>query len=126
MGLNTAAACGILSNVYSECNFDPTVYYQGSYGICQWLGVRRTKLENYCAAHGYDYRTLVGQLYFLKDDLKDFPKIDTYMRNVANTADGAYDAGHYWCYYYEVPANRSSNSVKRGNRARDVYWPKYK
>ena len=47
------------------------------------------------------------------------------MRGVENTAQGAYDAGYYWCYYFEVPANRSSVSVKRGNIAKDDYFPKY-
>ena len=126
MKLNTAAACGILSNIYSESNFLPTVYYGGSYGICQWLGSRRTKMENYCSEHGYDYHSLTGQLYFLKHELSEsFPNILAHMQSVENTAEGAYDAGYYWCYYYEIPASRSSASVKRGTRARDVYWPKY-
>ena len=42
-----------------------------------------------------------------------------------NTADGAYNAGHYWCYRYEVPSNRSVVAVKRGAHARDYYWPTY-
>lgn len=125
MHLNAAAACGILSNIYSESNFIPTVSYQGSYGICQWLGSRKTKMQRFCSEHGYDYNSLTGQLYYLKEEMNDYPKVYTYMQNVANTASGAYDAGYYWCYYYEIPASRSSASVKRGNRARDVYWPKY-
>ena len=126
MKLNTAAACGILSNIWSESNFIPTVYYQGSYGICQWLGSRKTKMQNFCSTHGYDYTTLTGQLYYLQEELKEYPKVLSYMQNVENSASGAYDAGYYWCYYYEIPASRSSASEKRGARARDTYWPKYK
>ena len=48
-----------------------------------------------------------------------------YISAVDNTADGAYDAGYYFCYHFEVPANRASRSVTRGNSARDTYWPKY-
>ena len=128
MNLNSAAACGILSNIYSESGFRPTVYNPngGSYGICQWTAGRYTKLKNWCGEHGYDYTTLTGQLYYLDYELKnEYPKVLSYMREVENTADGAYDAGYYWCYYYEVPASRSSGSVKRGNAAKTTYWPKY-
>lgn len=128
MGFNAAAACGVLSNVYSESGFRPTAYNSGggSYGICQWTGSRYTRLKNYCSEHGYDYTTLTGQLYYLEYELKNsYPKVLSYMRGVENTASGAYDAGHYWCYNFEVPANRSSRSATRGSTAKSTYWPKY-
>ena len=45
------------------------------------------------------------------------------MKNVENTADGAYTAGYNWAKYFE-----RCNSVYfegRAKRARDVYWAKY-
>ncbi len=48
-----------------------------------------------------------------------------YLKGVDNSADGAYDAGYYFCYHFEAPANRGSVAVKRGNTARDTYWKKY-
>ena len=41
-------------------------------------------------------------------DFKNIAKIEAYdyIKNVENTADGAYLAGYNWCYYYEIPANR--------------------
>ena len=128
MGLNSAAACGILSNIYYESSFRPTALNSsgGSYGICQWTGSRKTRLQNYCKNNGYDYTTLTGQLYYLKYELENhYTATLRYMRGVSNSASGAYDAGYYWCYHFEVPANRASVSVKRGNRARDTYWSKY-
>ena len=47
------------------------------------------------------------------------------MLDEKNTADGAYDAGWYWCYNFEVPANRETVSVTRGNLAKNTYWEQY-
>ena len=127
-GLNAAAACGVLANIKAESSFRPTAYNSngGSYGICQWTGGRKTRLQNYCKDNGLDYTTLYGQLCFLEYELRNYySKVWKYISAVDNTADGAYDAGYYFCYHFEVPANRASRSVTRGNSARDTYWPKY-
>lgn len=128
MNLNCAAACGILANIRAESSFRPTAYNSsgGSYGICQWTGSRKTRLQNYCKDAGLDYTTLTGQLYYLEYELENhYTKTLTYIRGVENSAQGAYDAGYYWCYNFEVPANRESRSRSRGETARDTYWPKY-
>ena len=67
-GLNTAAACGLLANIKAESSFRPTAYNPngGSYGICQWTGGRKTRLQNYCEDNGLDYTTLHGQLQFTR------------------------------------------------------------
>ncbi len=44
-----------------------------------------------------------------------YPKVMNYIRAVDNTADGAYDAGYYFCYHFEAPANRASRSDTRGD-----------
>ena len=127
-GLNAAAACGVLANIKAESSFRPNAYNSngGSYGICQWTGGRKTRLQNYCEDNGLDYTTLYGQLRFLEYELQNYySKVWKYITAVDNTADGAYDAGYYFCYHFEVPANRASRSVTRGNSARDTYWPKY-
>lgn len=127
MKLNVAAACGILSNIRKESAFSPTAYSSdGSYGICQWTGSRYTRLKTYCSQNNYDHSTLAGQLFYLKYELENhYTATLSYIRNVENSASGAYAAGYYWCYYFEVPANRASVSVTRGNYAKDTYWPKY-
>ena len=48
-----------------------------------------------------------------------------YLQGVDNSAQGAYDAGYYFCYNFERPANRESSSVSRGELAWDTYYPKY-
>ena len=130
MKLNTAGACGVLANIEYESNFKLGTISDGgtSYGICQWHKSRWTALKNYCKKNGLDPTTLNGQLAYLNYELntKSYKKILNYIRSVDNTAKGAYNAGHYWCYYFEVPANRASKSVTRGNTAKNKYWKKYK
>lgn len=126
-GFNTAAACGVLANIKAESGFRPTALNSiGCYGICQWYKGRRTRLNNFCEENGYDSASLEGQLWYLKYELQNHYKGTwNYLKGVDNTSDGAYDAAYYWCYYFEIPENRTSNSIKRGNSAQDTYWPKY-
>ena len=126
--MNSAAACGVLANIYYESGFDPHMEGDNntSYGIGQWHADRKTNLINYCKSNNLDYTTLEGQLAFLKYELvNSYSKIYNYMLDEKNTADGAYDAGWYWCYNFEVPANRETVSVTRGNLAKNTYWEQY-
>lgn len=128
MGLNSAAACGILANMYCESALNPTAVgdHGTSYGLCQWHNGRYTNLKNWCKNNGYDYKTVKGQLHFLQYELVTYYSgILSHMQGVANTADGAYDGGYYWCYYFEQPADKARHSKVRGKMARDTYWPTY-
>ncbi len=135
IGFNTAGACGVLANIQHESSFNPNAVGDSgnSYGICQWNTSRYTALQTWCSNNGYSYTTLTGQLYYLKHELS--ANNSSYLWNgktiynniaaVSNTAQGAYDAGHYWCYYFEVPADKESRAVTRGNLAMNTYWPEY-
>ena len=128
LGYNTAAACGLLSNCYYESTFSTACLSDGgsSYGLFQWHEVRWSRMRSWCSSNGFDYKTIVGQLNFLKYELeKYYPKVDRYMKSVPNTAQGAYDAAYYYCVNYLVPANKESQGAKRGSRAQSVYWEKY-
>ena len=136
LGFNNAAACGVLANFYAESKFDPHATGDNgtSYGIAQWHEDRWTSLKNFCNENGYDWKTLDGQLEYIRYELSanrsgvlyNGKKIYDYMVDVTNDEDGAYDAGYYWCYYYERPAKKETGSVTRGNMAADTYWPVYK
>ena len=128
MKLNTAA-CGVMANIEYESNFRLGNISDGgtSYGLCQWHKGRWRSLKSYCSKNGLNATSLEGQLAFLNYELaKNYGKVYRYIHNVSNTAGGAYDAAYYWCYYYEVPTNRGSKAVKRGNVARNKYWKRYK
>ncbi len=128
LGYNTAVACGVLANIEKESNFNPSAYGDGgnSYGICQWNTSRFSSLKNYCNNNGYDWKSLIGQLYYLKYELTNgYKSINSKMKTYANSAQGAYDAGYRWCYDFEIPANRAACSAERGEIAKTKYWPLY-
>ena len=126
MGLNRAAAMGVMANIYYESGYRPVINGDGgtSFGICQWHAGRKTNLISWCNDNGLDYTTLEGQLKFLQYELPSrYPSVNSYIRQVENTADGAYDAAYYFCFNFEAPANRTSQSTKRGNYAKNTLFP---
>lgn len=127
-GYSTAAACGVMANIKYESGYKATSKNSSgsSYGICQWTGARKTRLINWCRDNGYDYTTLKGQLYFLQYELKRYyPAVHNRLKAVANSDQGAYDAGYDFCYNFEAPSSRSTRSVTRGNYARTTLWKRY-
>ncbi len=132
MKLNSAAACGILANIERESNFKSTSVIRDSNGrksggLCQWNGGRFNNLKKYCEKNGFNYLSIEGQLNYLKYELSQnsYSYIYDYLKNVANNADGAYKAGYYWCYHFEVPSNKRTKAKQRGSMAEDDYWPDY-
>ena len=127
-GYNTAAACGILANISAESSFNTACVGDSgkSYGICQWYSSRKTSMINWCNNNGYDYTSLLGQLYYLKYELENkYTMVHKYLKAVDNSSSGAYDAGYYFCYHFEAPANKESKAQSRGAKARDTYYQKY-
>ena len=62
----------------------------------------------------------------MKHELEtSYSAVLSYIKGVANTADGAYNAAYRWCLKFEIPADTEATSQKRGQIARDTYWPKY-
>ncbi len=129
---NSAAACGILANIERESDFNPKLVIRDSNGLtsgglCQWNGGRFKNLKNYCKNNGYDYLSIEGQLRYLNYELQksSYKHIYNYLRNVDNNKNGAYDAAYYWCYYFEIPSNRSVKAKQRGSMAKNEYWPVY-
>ena len=134
LGMNTAAACGVLANIERESNFDPTCSWIDtngleSFGICQWNGSRNTAVRNYCANHGYAATSLIGQLEYLRTELLgDESYAYSMVKNVDNTIEGAYQAGYNWAQHFERCAhyyNGVDQYETRAQLAVSKYWPKY-
>ena len=129
MEFNNAASCGVLANIEKESSFreDALADNGTSYGICQWHADRMSRLRAWCDDHDYDWRELEGQLYYLEYELNTYyPNTLSIIKSVNNSKSGAYNAGHDWCYYYEIPVDRAERAKERGNLAKEKYWPKYK
>lgn len=128
LDLTPAVACGILANVKAESNFDPAAIGDSgaAYGICQW-NARRDTMVKFCKDNGYgDWTNIYGQLAYLKYELGYYKKsVGDFLKTLPNTAQAAYDAAYHFCYYYEVPANRTIKSKQRGTNAVTTYWRDY-
>lgn len=125
MKLSHAAACGVLANIHLESNFNPLSLGDGgtSYGICQWHNRRFNNLIRYCNDNGLDYNTLDGQIQFMAHELEtSYPNVLEHIKNVSDTSQGAYDAAHYWCVYYEAPSETYARAQQRGNLAMNSYY----
>ena len=133
MSFNNAGAAGVLANIERESSFNPNALGDNgtSFGICQWHAARYEGLKRFCSREGYDYKSLEGQLDFLKEELTSSSSYYTSrvlnpILAVKNSKKGAYDAAYIWCYYFEIPADRENRADQRGNLAKKVYWPRYK
>ncbi|MEE1320649.1 MAG: phage tail tip lysozyme [Acutalibacteraceae bacterium] len=132
MNLNSAAACGILANIERESEFNPRLVIRDSNGLqsgglCQWNGGRFKNLKRYCEKNGLSYLSVEGQMSYLKHELSQnsYNYIYKYLKSVSNNSSGAYDAGYYWCYYFEIPSNKGVKAKQRGAKAKESYWPAY-
>jgi len=127
MGLNHAAACGVLANVHLESDFNLFALGDGgtSYGLCQWHNGRWASLVAFCRRSGYDPDTIEGQENYLKHELTGgYSAVYDRLLNVPDTADGAYEAAYYFCYHFEAPNQTEARSKQRGNLAKYEYYPR--
>lgn len=131
MGLNTAAACGVLANMLCESNFNPdSVSSSGTYfGLVQW-SLAYNDVKGWITSNGYDPYSIEGQMRYLEYHLTesgDYKCSETYdtLKTVPNTAQGAYTAGYRFCYDYERPSNKESKSDTRGNIAAQIMFTVY-
>ena len=78
-GLSDEATAGIMGNIQQESNYSPTATNEssGAYGIFQWLGNRKTSLENYAKILGKSASDLNIQLDFFWDEMQT-TEINTY------------------------------------------------
>lgn len=126
-GLNKAAVCGILGNVYAECSFSESAYFAGyvpdalgapgnSGGICQWYGDNCTRFKRDCPNWGtsvdaqieYLYQTLIKDGQGSYDDKYYYWCTGTWdaLKSAPNTLQGAREAAYDFCRLYERPASQ--------------------
>ena len=128
LNLSDAAACGVLANIEHESAFQPTIFGDKgtSYGLCQWHNERFSSLRGYCSSLGLDYRTVEGQMAYLKYELGNtYTSLLLSLQSIDNTPDGAYRAAWLWCIQFERPSNMQVKAAQRGELARGKYWPRY-
>lgn len=126
LSFSKAAACGILGNIAYETGwtFNPEIGSEyGCYGLIQWLGGRLGQLKSWCNETGRDYSTMQGQMDFVLWELENTDTYGTldYLMSCDDSIDGAYNAGWYFCYWYERPNDKNAQSNYRGCEAIKYY-----
>lgn len=147
MGLNNAAACGVLANIQRESDFNPNLCVMdtnGKYslGICQWNGGRKAALEKYA---GSECNTIEGQLRYLKYELSTSEKNAwnrMNLQSIPNNQEGAGEAARRWAIYFERCAEYYCSATHSGytyyhcnscryqygervDTAKNTYWSKF-
>lgn len=125
VGLNSAAACGIVANIQQESGFDATVVGdQGtSYGLCQWHESRWDRLNDFCAEGECNPANVMSQLKYLAWELQHyFPDLLSTLKQVDDTAEGCYDAAAAFCKNFENPQDAEIKADERGMIALQNYW----
>ena len=125
LGFTNSAACGIVSNIAHETGwtFNPNLGSQYCYGLIQWVGGRLSNMKNWCYENGKDYTTIQGQLDFMYWELVYDDTYGTYdyLMQCEDSMDGAYNAGWYFCYWFERPDNARARANLRGSDATGYY-----
>ena len=127
LGFSSAAACGIVANIAYETGWkfksDIGNPDYGAYGLIQWMGNRRKQLIKWCNENGKDFRSMEGQMDFMYWELLNADPYGTYehLIEAKDSEKGAYDAGWYFCYWYERPNRKTKASKWRGSEAKKYY-----
>ena len=126
-----ATACGIISNMYWESLCDPYAVERRDgrgFGLCQWTGVERIKLKQWCKENGLEMSDFYNQLDFLKYEMEseEYHIAWAMAKSVTDNGDGAYDAAHVFCIMFEKPENYEIVAEDRGATAQDAFWEAYR
>lgn len=151
MGLNTAAACGCLSNFWHESEYrSRALQYESEfvlgltseayteavdngscknfaddlagYGLVQWtLPSRKRSLLEAAKEKGRSIGDPEMQLAFFAKEIREYESVWKTLKECENSPDGAYRAAYEVCYFYEGPAEKETFSVVRGNYARILF-----
>lgn len=105
-------AAGFCGNMFGESSYNPNAVNPSSkaYGICQWLGNRKTKLKELAASSGKSVGDLDLQLAFLVQEITgDYYKTQCWNRVVAaeNTVE---NATRIILRHYEVPGRTAAEA----------------
>ena len=113
LGMNHAAACGVLANIYRESSYNPGAYNPaGYYGICQWGGGRYDRLFSWCSENGLSGDTLSGQLAYLGYELSgSYRSVLDQLLTVENSAEGAGQAAYIFAMQFEVSGEYNANAA---------------
>jgi len=126
MNYSNEAIAGAMGNVYCESGFRPTALNSssGAYGLAQWLGGRRTNLQNYAASKGKTEEDEDCQIEFLIAELTGTGDAASYAtRRTAGGKGENYQTYNDWtnatnereaavayCWFFETPSTSDTKT----------------
>lgn len=126
LGLNNAAAAGVLCNLQEESGFNPRVLGDegASGGICQWSGYRLRDMKAWCLERDLNPDTIESQLRYLAYDLEhNYIYAHELLLSCEDNENGALAATYYFCAYYESPADPDSEMPERQTLTKQLVYP---
>jgi len=108
MGFSAEQAAGVMGNIFRESGYSPTAENpsSGAYGIIQWLGSRKTSLQEFAVEQGKDISDIGMQLDFMKVELEG-----TYRSSVLEPIQNSTsieEAADIWLRDFEIPCDEGS------------------
>jgi len=128
VGLNRAAAIGVLTNMLCASGLDPAAESTGgeTFGLCSWCGPRREALETFCAENAYPLTALESQLAFVKYELThDYAAVLETVLSCPDSPAGCSEAAQRWCELYENPP-APEEALLRAGLAKHAYSTRFK
>lgn len=120
-GYTDTGAKAILANMMVESYVKPTTKNrEGAFGLCQWLGDRRKKLETYAADNHLDINSIDTQLEFMNHELSTRwnDNRGLYASLIGEKETDFTTLTKDFCAMYEIPSDIDSESIQAGyNRA---------
>jgi hypothetical protein len=115
-GMGAGAIAGIMGNLQQESGLDPNAQNaNGAYGIAQWMGGRKTGLQDYASKNGLEANSLEAQLGWLWEEMQNGQN--------GNVNDMAGMSAAQAAEYFEKKFERSGGSAmgKRKDYADDFF-----
>lgn len=117
LGFSDEASAGIMGNMLYESEMDSgkaeavhSVNTAQGYGLVQWTGSRRTKLEDFAKKKGKKANDIDLQLEFLEDELKTgYKQVYNKLKDNKNVADST----HIFLAEFEIPNKQLSHDICR-------------
>lgn len=141
-GYSEIATAGAMGNIYGESGFNPKSIEAGSgagFGLIQWTGGRRTKIEKYAKDHKKDVNSVDLQVEYLLLELDpnsgtcawagnfgSLYGVGPYTRNDWVNAKKVDEATRVYCVGFERPAVSAYNSsIQKRIDAAEGYYKEF-
>lgn len=113
-GYNDIQIAGIMGSAMQESGLNPTATNSiGAYGLFQWLGPRRTALNNYAASRGLSPADMSTQVDFFHHEMQTTERRSASMLASATTVDEAVTAMNYYERFSGYQAGKNGRETGR-------------